>query len=39
MLTHDELKAIALENPKVRKAYDDLKDKYVRIAKLLNVKL
>ncbi len=28
MLTHEELKAKALENPEVRQAYDELEEKY-----------
>lgn len=38
MLTHTELKAKALENKEVRQAYDELKEKYALINKLLNAK-
>lgn len=39
MLTHEELKAKALENPEVRQAYDDLEEKYALISELLNARL
>lgn len=38
MLTHEELKTKALENQEVSQTYEELKDKYALIEKLLNAK-
>ena len=39
MLTHEELKAKALENPEVRQAYDELEEKYALIHELLKARM